>query len=143
MKKMILMISFTMISIFAVAQNKDEIKVAEQTERLRQAMISGNRTELVSLVSDQLTYGHSSGKMEDMETFVHTISTKKSDFKRIELADQSVTVKGKTAIVQHVLRADTNDGGNPGKVNLGVVLIWEKQKGTWKLLARRAFKISY
>lgn len=143
MKKTIILITFTMMSLFASAQTNDEIKVAEQTEKLRLAMISGNKANLESLVTDQLTYGHSGGKIEDKDTFVSAISTKKSDFKRIELSDQSVTVAGNTAIVRHVLRADTNDGGIPGKVNLGIVLVWEKQGDTWKLLARRAFKISY
>ncbi len=143
MKKIITLIAFTMMTLAGMAQSKDEVIVAEQTERLRLAMISGNKAELDSLVMDRLTYAHSSGKVEDKETFVHTLSIKKSDFRRIELSDQSVTVAGKTAIVQHVLRADTNDGGIPGKVNLGIVLVWKKQHDTWKLLARRAFKISY
>lgn len=143
MKKLIILITFTTMSIFALAQTKDEVKVAEQTEKLRLAMISGNKSDLESLVTDQLTYGHSGGKIEDKETFVSTISTKKSDFKTIELSDQSLTVAGNTAIVRHVLKADTNDGGIPGKVNLGIVLVWEKQGDTWKLLARRAFKLRH
>ena len=142
MKQTIILITFTMMSLFATAQTKDEIKVAEQTEKLRLAMISGNKSNLESLLTDQLTYGHSGGKIEDKAAFVDAISTKKSDFKTIELSDQSVTVAGNTAIVRHVLKADTNDGGIPGKVNLGIVLVWEKQGDSWKLLARRAFKLS-
>lgn len=143
MKQTIILITFTMMSLFAAAQTKEEIKVAEQTEKLRLAMISGNKADLESLVTDQLTYGHSGGKIEDKAAFVDAISTKKSDFKTIELSDQSVTVAGNTAIVRHVLKADTNDGGIPGKVHLGIVLVWEKQGDTWKLLARRAFKLSH
>lgn len=141
MKQTIILITFTMMSLFAAAQTKDEINVAGQTEKLRLAMISGNKADLESLVTTQLSYGHSSGKIEDKETFVNTISTKKSDFKTIELSNQSVTVAGHTAIVRHVLNADTNDGGIPGKVHLGIMLVWEKQGNTWKLLARQAFKL--
>ncbi len=141
MKQTIILITFTMMSLFATAQTKDEIKVAEQTEKLRLAMISGNKADLESLVTSQLSYGHSSGKLEDKETFVNTIATKKSDFKTIELSNQSITVAGQTAIVRHILKADTNDGGIPGKVYLGIMLVWEKQGNTWKLLARQAFKL--
>jgi hypothetical protein len=140
MKRTIILITLTIMSLFASAQSKDETKIAELTEKLRLAMISGNKAELDGLAADQLTYGHSSGKIEDKTAFVTSLATKKSDFKKIELSEQSVTVAGKTAIVRHILKADTNDGNIPGKVSLGVVLVWEKQGKDWKLLARRAFK---
>lgn len=131
------------MSLIAVAQTKDEVKVEELTEKLRVAMISGNKVDLESLVWDNLTYGHSSGLIEDKTAFVTSLSTKKSDFKSIDLSEVTVTVAGNTAIVRHLLRANTNDGGIPGKANLGIVLVWEKKGEEWKLLARRAFKISY
>lgn len=143
MKRTILLLTFTMMGIFASAQTKDEVKVAELTEKLRISIISGNKADLESLVWDNLTYGHSTGRIEDKAAFVKALSTKTSDFKTIELSEVAVTVAGNTAIVRHILRADTNDGGIPGKVNLGIVLVWEKRTGEWKLLARRSFKINY
>ncbi|WEK17474.1 MAG: nuclear transport factor 2 family protein [Candidatus Pedobacter colombiensis] len=143
MKQTIILITFTIMSLFASAQSKDETKIAELTEKLRLAMISGNKADLESLVTPNLTYGHSNGSVQDKAAFVTALSTKASDFKTIELSEQSITVAGNTAIVRHILRGNTNDGGIPGKVNLGVVLVWEKAAGEWKLLARRSFKISY
>ena len=143
MKRTIFLFILTFMGILASAQTKDEIKVAELTEQLRVSMISGNKAKLENLVWDDLTYGHSTGRIEDKAAFVRALSTKASDFKTLELSEVSVTVTGNTAIVRHLLRGDTNDGGIPGKVNLGIVLVWEKRAGDWKLLARRAFKISY
>lgn len=143
MKRIIFLFSFTIMSLIAVAQTKDESKVEELTEKLRVAMISGNKADLESLVWDNLTYGHSSGHIEDKTAFVTSLSTNKSDFKSIDISEVAVTVAGNTAIVRHLLRANTNDGGIPGKANLGIVLVWEKKGEEWKLLARRAFKISY
>jgi ketosteroid isomerase-like protein len=143
MKQTILLFTFTFMSILALAQTKDEVKVAELTEKLRVSMISGNKADLEGLVWDDLTYGHSTGRIEDKTAFVKALSTKASDFKTIELSEVAVTVTGNTAIVRHLLRGDTNDGGIAGKVNLGIVLVWEKRAKDWKLLARRAFKISY
>lgn len=143
MKQTIILIAFTIMSLFASAQSKEETKIAELTEKLRLAMISGNKAGLEKLASNNLTYGHSTGKIQDKAAFVTALSTKASDFKSIELSEQSITVAGNTAVVRHLLRADTNDGGIPGKANLGIVLVWEKEAGVWKLLARRAFKISY
>lgn len=141
MKKIITLIALTCMTLFASAQSKEETQVAAAVEKLRLAMISGNKADLESVVASNLTYGHSTGKVQDKAEFVDGITTKKSDFLKIDLLDQSITVAGHTAIVRHILKADTNDGGIPGKVSLGVVLVWEKVKSDWKLLARRSFKV--
>ncbi|MGV3539636.1 MAG: nuclear transport factor 2 family protein [Rufibacter sp.] len=125
----------------ALAQTKEEVRLAAAVEQLQSALISGEKAALEAIVADQLSYGHSSGKVEDKATFVETLVSGKSDFVTIELANQTLQISGKTAIVRHQLNATTNDSGNPGTVRLGVMLVWQKQGGKWKLLARQAFKI--
>jgi ketosteroid isomerase-like protein len=131
----------SILSTAATAQSKDETAVAAAVESLRQAMISGDKTALEKIAADDLSYGHSGGKIEDKAAFVEAISSGKSDFVTIELTDQSVKVTGNTAIVRHKLAATTNDGGNPGSVKLNILLVWQKQKGQWVLLARQAVKM--
>ncbi len=103
----------------AEAQNTDsaadEQVVAALVERLRLAMVSGIRSELEPLVSAVLSYAHSDGRVQGREEFVSDIATKKSDFVKIDLKKQFITVSGRTAVVQHVLIADTNDGGKGGQ----------------------------
>lgn len=143
MKKPITLIILMFMTLFATAQqSKEETKVAAAVEKMRLAMISGNKADLESIAADNLTYEHSNLRLQHKADFVEAIATKKSDFLKIDLLDQTITVTGNTAIVRHVLKADSNDGGVPGKVSLGIVLVWEKQKGDWKLLARRAFKVN-
>lgn len=142
MKKIITLIVVAFMSISGLsAQSKAEKQVEQTVETMRLAMISGDRAVLNKLASDQLTYGHSSGKIESKTDFVETLATKKSDFKSITLSNQTINVQGKTAVVRHVLDADTFDGGKPGKVHLGIVLVFAKDGSQWKLLARQAFKL--
>jgi hypothetical protein len=144
------MIKKTMISFFSAvilvigsvhAQSKAEKSVANGVERLRKAMVDGNREELESLVSDKLSYGHSGGHVDDKKEFVDKLTTGKSDFVTIELTEQTVSMSGKIAVVRHKLSAVTNDGGKPGEVHLLVLMVWQKQGGKWKLLARQAVKV--
>ena len=121
------------------AQEKENA-VAAAVDQLRQAMFDVDQSKLESLVSDQLSYGHSSGVIDDKKTFVDKIVTGKSDFVSIDLSEQTITVSDKTAIVRHLFKAKTNDGGKPGEVQLRIMLVWQKQKGGWKLLARQAVK---
>lgn len=122
-------------------QSKQEKAVANAIEQLRVAMVDGNKSQLESLTSDKLNYGHSGGKIEDKNSFVTNIANGGSDFVSIDLSEQTISISGKTAIVRHVLTAKTNDGGKPGDVHLRVLMIWQKQGGQWKLLARQAVKI--
>lgn len=129
------------ISMNANAQSKDEKQVAIAVETLTKAMIDGNRSALENIASDALSYGHSSGKIQNKTKFVEAIASKQSDFVTINLSDQTISVKDQTAIVRHKFSAETNDGGKPGNVNLGIMLVWVKEKGVWKLLGRQAYKL--
>ncbi|MFC6997456.1 nuclear transport factor 2 family protein [Rufibacter roseus] len=142
MRKILTLLSLCLfLQLAVVAQTKEENQVAAAVEQLKQALISGDRQALESIVAEGLSYGHSSGKVEDKATFVETLVTGKSDFVTIDLENQIVQVSGNTALVRHNLTATTNDSGKPGSVKLGVLLVWQKQNGKWKLLARQAYKI--
>lgn len=119
-----------------------EPAVAAAAERLRLAMIDPTPAALGALVADELSYGHSSGKVDTKASFIGDLVDRKSDFVSITITDQTIkVVDGRTAIVRHTLAADTNDSGKPGKVALKILGIWQKQGGEWKMLARQAVRI--
>ena len=124
----------------AQAQTKSEKAVAATVENFRMALINPDSTTLSKLVTDDLTYGHSSGKIEDKKTFMHTLLTGQSDFVTVDLTDQTIIVHGKTAIVRHILSAATNDNNKPGTVKLAVLTVWVKEHHQWRLLARQAVR---
>ena len=61
MKKKLLFTAaiFFVMEIGVNAQGKDETAVANAVEKLRQAMVDGNKTDLENAVFDKLSYGHS------------------------------------------------------------------------------------
>lgn len=123
------------------AQSKNEIAVANAVEGLKKAMIDADKTALENLAADELSYGHSSGKVEDKAEFVRSIVSGESDFITIDLTDQTIKIAGNSAIVRHKLFAKTNNKGQAGTANIAILLVWQKQKGQWKLLARQAVKL--
>ena len=120
--------------------NRDQEQLEEIVSALRSALIEGDRKALLALSAPQLSYGHSSGTMEDQAAFVEKIASGKSDFVTMDLREQTITISGDTALVRHNLKADIKDGGVPNTIELGILLVWQKQAGDWKLLARQAFK---
>ncbi|MFN0254266.1 nuclear transport factor 2 family protein [Pedobacter ureilyticus] len=142
MKKLILAL-LLMSSSIVYAQNKEEQSLLLAVDKLKNAMISGERKALEEIAADDLSYGHSGGKVEDKATFVETIASGKSDFVTIELKNQTVKVTGKTGVVRHELHATTNDGGKAGEVHIGIMLVFQKQGKDWKMLARQAYKLPH
>ena len=120
-----------------------EPAVAAAAERLRVAMVDPTPAALRALVADDLSYGHSGGKVDTQASFIADLLDRKSDFVTIAITDQTIkVVDGNTAIVRHTLTADTNDSGKPGKVALKILGVWQKQGGEWKLLARQAVRLT-
>ncbi|NJO00868.1 MAG: nuclear transport factor 2 family protein [Bacteroidia bacterium] len=124
-----------------LAQSKDEQAVAVAVETLRQAMLDADKTSLENITAEQLSYGHSSGLIEDKEAFVQALVSGDADFKTIALDNQRIQIVGNTALVRHQLIGSIVSKGNPSDLRLGVLLVWQKQGKAWKLLARQAYKL--
>ncbi|HMU11592.1 MAG TPA: nuclear transport factor 2 family protein [Ferruginibacter sp.] len=142
MKKMIVT-AILSLSLFTVAraQSGKETAVANAVEQLRKAMVDADSAMLDKLVAAKLSYGHSGGHVDNKTEFIQKIVSGKSDFVKLEFPEQTVSISKNTAIVRHKFNATTNDNGKPGEVHLSVLLVWQKEHGSWKLLARQAVKI--
>ena len=125
----------------ALAQSGDEAGVNQAVEALRKAMLDADKARLEGLVANELSYGHSGGVIETKAQFVDVIAGKKTIYKSITLSEPSTKVVGNNAIVRHVFSAETEADGKPGSARVGVLQVWAKQDGGWKLLARQAFRL--
>ncbi len=136
MMKNLFVVLLMMTGLQAAAQ-----KVEDSVEELTRLMVTPDEAGLDALAHPSLTYGHSSGKIENKAEFMDQLLSGRSDFRKIDLSEQTVDRVGNTAVVRHILEADTFDGGKPGTVKLKIVLVWVKEKKDWKLLARQAVRL--
>lgn len=142
--KKITLLALTLIfpAVILLAQKKDEQAVADAVKRLNQAMIDANQITLDQFTSKKLSYGHSSGLIEDKDAYITAIIDGTSGFTSIDLTDQTIALNNNVAIVRHKFTAGTDNRGQPpGTVKLSVLQIWQKEKGKWVLVARQATKI--
>lgn len=120
--------------------NRAYKEVSDVVQQLTTAMIDADSVQLYALTYPNLKYAHSTGKVQDQQEFVEGITSGRSDFVTIDLTDQTIDIIGNTACVRHILDAKTNDSNVPGHVRLAILLVWVKNNGKWKLLARQAVK---
>ena len=120
-------------------QTGKESAVSAAVEALRKAMIAGDRAALERLSLPALSYGHSSGRLEDKAEFVEALASGTSGFSAIELADQTVSVVGNVALVRHLFNGTRRKEGD--RMKLSILTVWLEQSGQWQLLARQAVKV--
>ncbi len=145
MKHYLICFAVVLVSLSGWTQNKsankEETKVAVRVESLRQALIDADADKLKELTSKDLSYGHSSGVVQNQSVFIEKIVSGESDFVSIEFQNQTIEIIGDVAVVRHDLAAHTKDGGIDKDIKIGNMLVWQKQKNKWMLIARQAFKL--
>jgi ketosteroid isomerase-like protein len=125
------------VAAIPAAADKD---VAQAVDHLTQAMLHKDIPELNALTAENLTYGHSSGKIQDKKAFIDDIETGKSAFKTLEMQNQTITVSGDVALVRHHFSAQALKGTEVVPTEIENFQIWQKQEGKWLLVGRQAFK---
>ena len=136
-----LIIILLAFSISAYCQTKEEKEVIEAIEVLKKGIIDADKNLLNMIAAEDLVYGHSSGKVQNKSEFIAEIVSKQPVYLSIDMTDQTIRMSGNVAIVRHIYSAETMNNGTAGHVKIGNTLIWQKQHGKWKLLARQAYKL--
>ena len=120
--------------------NDDEI--AEVVTAFNKAMINRDEVALEKLCSDQLSYGHSSGLIQNKAEFIEDIMNGPFRFITISTPGQTIALDGDTAVVRHILTADATRDGEPVAIKIGNVQVYKKESGgPWRLLVRQAYKL--
>lgn len=134
--------TFALLPAAARADERDDVAaVAAAVAALTKAMLAADKAQLEALTADQLSYGHSGGVIQDKADFLKVIAEKKTVYKSIELSKQTLGMAGTNAIVRHAWESESGAGDGKWTVSkIGVLQVWQKQGGDWKLLARQAFK---
>jgi hypothetical protein len=124
-----------------MAQASEEAAVDAAVEALTKAMLQADRAELERLTADRLSYGHSSGLVESKSQFVDVIASKKTIYKTITLSEPSTVIAGDNAIVRHIFSNTSETNGKTASISVGILQVWQRQAGGWRLLARQAFRL--
>jgi ketosteroid isomerase-like protein len=141
MKNLLITLAFLLIIFNVSAQDKKVKEVEETVATLRQAILDGDSAKLDQVTDSGLTYGHSLGKLENKQQFIHALASGASDFKTLDLTEQTIVIRGKTAVVRHKLAADIKEGDKFNSVKLAVMMVFVKEDKHWKLLGRQAIRL--
>jgi hypothetical protein len=123
------------------AESAEDASVGQAVEVLRKALLTADKGEFENLAADQLSYGHSSGKVQTKAEFIDGVITRKAIIKSLTFPELNIAVFGDAAVVRHLYVSDSETDGKPNSVRIGALQVWQKQGGNWKLLARQGFTL--
>ncbi|MCS3447266.1 MULTISPECIES: nuclear transport factor 2 family protein [Bradyrhizobium] len=137
---MILLCATTLAN--TVAKAGDDGDLAQLIESLRTAKQTKNKMQLENLCDDHLSYGHSSGKIDDKAAFVAGAMSPKWRWISLDFLDSRTKTAGDLAISRMTLAGTYEvDGSKQISIKDGVVMVWRRESGQWKLFLRQAYKI--
>jgi hypothetical protein len=133
---------FWFSSLFVAGQTRDEMAVLANTRSLQMTVFgSKDSTVLDGLFAKQLTYGHSGGKLEARKEALMNIIYNTSTYADLVVGPINVLMSEKTAIARHTMTVNETKEGKTNPLKLHIMLVWVKEKGSWKLMGRQAVKV--
>ena len=124
-----------------LANTEDEAAVKQAVEELKAAWLKQDKAKLEAMTLPHLSYSHSDARLEDKAKFIEGVMGRKATVKSLEFPEMTVQVVGNTAIVRHLWVSQTELEGKVTDTKIGVIQVWQKQDGGWKLLARASYRL--
>ena len=142
LKKNLFIILLLGLTIQSSAQTEEQ-KVLQRVTQLNNAIFGvKDSIALEGLLADKVSYGHSSGKIENRKEMIHGAVSNTGTYANFIMESATVYFENKTAIVRHVLNATLIDKeGKQTPLHIGILQVWIKDKKQWKLTARQAVKL--
>lgn len=139
MKKTPMVLALTFLfGTLAFAQDKT---VEEAVNTLTRLLIDPDESGLRNITLPQLSYGHSSGAVQNQDEFMAALLDGSSDFVDINISQQTIIPSGKTTLVRHIMDARLeNVDGSINEIRLQILTVWQKKGSHWRLLARQAVR---
>ncbi len=140
-KSIIVLSMFIGLASYGQSVNSKKENVSKAVNALYGAMVDPNKHLLELYTTNDLTYGHSSGTLENQEEFIDAVLNGPFDYLSINPGNQTINISGKNAVVRHLFIAKGSNDGKMTDVKIGVLMVFQKKKDHWKLLARQAYKL--
>lgn len=117
-------------------------EILSREHALYRAMIDRDFATLRDLLSDDLTYMHSTGVAESKAQYLAGVADGLYEYERIESHDVRIHVRPETAVMTGLVVMSVSATGEPKRtLRLLFTLVWTKEAGRWRLLLRQATRV--
>lgn len=138
-------ILLTLVVVFSslqlvLAQSPQE-QISQLEKKRFTAMVDADEKTLQSLLSDQLSYTHSDGKVDDKAGYIASVMNGTMDYQEIAVLEEKITVIQKTAVVSGKAKVRAVRNGQPLNLTLRYTDVYVRDQGKWHMLAWQSLKL--
>ena len=120
----------------------DAEHVVRQLEGKRfQAMIARDTSALEVLLGDEITYAHSTGKLESKSQFLQTVSGKAIEYLSITPSETTVRVYDRMVVVHGLAGVSLRTGGDPLAMTIRYTDAWVNRNGRWQMILWQSTRV--
>jgi ketosteroid isomerase-like protein len=123
----------------AHAETSEQAKALDR--KWAEATIHADVAALNQILSDNLTYTHSSGNTQSKIEFIASVRSKELQYRSIEFETADVRFYGSTALISSHVRIQVTAAGHDQSVHACFLHLWVKKNGRWQMVAHQATKI--
>lgn len=121
------------------AETPEQVKALDR--QWAEATTKADASALNQLLSDDLTYTHSTGETQSKAEFIASVSKGEIRYNSIRFESSKARVYGDTAVIVSHLRIKLTTGGKNIDLHPCFLDVWVKKNGRWQMVAHQATKI--
>ena len=126
---------------------------ANEGERLRAALAAaddarlaatkaGDAARLGAILSDDLHYAHSNGKVDTKASLIAALSARTTVYESFDYKERKFTLIGAgLATMTGRVLVKVGPAGKPNELDLSILAIWREEQGKWRFLAWQSCKM--
>jgi hypothetical protein len=130
------LIALSLPAFAGLATPSDEKAVLAAEKQYIDGMVNSDPASVAKVLADDLSYTHSSAKMENKADVLSGI-TGKVQYTSITIESTKVRQYGNTIITNHNMMYT----GPKVSSHVYVTMVWVKQSGAWQMVTRQATKL--
>ena len=118
-----------------------EADVLSADDRRFDAMRKGDWTALDAVLADDLTYVHSTARLESKAEHMGNLKAGKPHYRGIAPRDRKARVHGNVGIVNGVSEMHVDNAGKEQKFTVRYLAVYAKAQGMWRMIAWQSTRV--
>ena len=121
--------------------NEMEAAVLAADDQRFEAMRKENWPALEAALADELTYVHSTARLESKAEHVGNLKAGKPHYRGIAPRDRKVRVHGEVGIVNGISEMHVENAGKEQRFTVRYLAVYAKSGGAWRMIAWQSTKV--
>jgi len=129
----------SLLPMTAMAGDKEDVRAADL--RRISALIHADRAALEAVLADEVTYGHSDGRLQTKAELLTAITAGAVTYQSYDGPPPAVRIQETVALLSGIAELEATARGTKVKLWLRYLAVYEKRDGAWRLTAYQSTRL--